>query len=289
MGFRSLIAALICVIAMTMEATYLRADAKCPQVVVLDKAHLVPMAEAGKSSVLKAVHVLNLAPDENYVYNRMQTFNIAMVNPSLRCLLNLCAWKDRADSVIGVCHGNKRVSFGKFVAVRVHENSRPYFSGDLRSDGLTNVFDKDTGFISGFADTLNNSRWGNAQIGPQLPLGVVLLLIDGGECIGIGCNGGIRGASVERDGVEQSQSTSERKSQLQLAEPDNILSALGHALLRGKILYFTLAGFLLTPFVSLGLFWIFEYSDRDRKRRGVALLCTAFPLALGLLLFGLLG
>lgn len=62
-----------------------------------------------------------------------------------------------------------------------------------------------------------------------------------------------------------------------------------HELLRGKILYITLAGFLLLPLVSLGFSWVIDDPNRNRKRRGVALVAIALSLSYLFIWYGLFG
>lgn len=97
----------------------------------------------------------------------------------------------------------------------------------------------------------------------------------------------LSGPAVEKDRVNESNSTYSGQHELESSQPNNFLSRVSHALLRDKIFYFTLFGFLLLPFGALGLFWIFEYPDRETRRRGRLLACLALPTAFSLIFYGL--
>lgn len=101
--------------------------------------------------------------------------------------------------------------------------------------------------------------------------------------------GSLGGSSVEVDSVKQSQSSGCGQHKLQLGPQNNLFSRIGHALLRDKIFFFTLGGFLLLPLGALGLFWLFEYPDRKTKRRGLALATVVLPIAFALVVYGLFG
>lgn len=100
-------------------------------------------------------------------------------------------------------------------------------------------------------------------------------------------NSGIGGPPVEIEAVDKCKGAKEGQGGLGDANPVSALSRLSREILRLKIIYFTLASFLLLPFGTLGLFWLFEYSDWKTRRRGFCL-AGLLPLAFGILVYGLL-
>jgi hypothetical protein len=96
----------------------------------------------------------------------------------------------------------------------------------------------------------------------------------------------VRGLSIEKDGVDESARADDGKDHLEARQPKDFLGGLGNALLRHKIFFFPLLGFLLVPLVSLGLWRIFEYPDRKNNLIGLALVAGFGPLCIGLVAFG---
>ena len=56
--------------------------------------------------------------------------------------------------------------------------------------------------------------------------------------------------------------------------------------LHDRLCYGILTSFALLPFGTLGLFWFFEYTDRETKKCG-AVLALLLPVAFAVLLYGL--
>lgn len=125
------------------------------------------------------------------------------------------------------------------------------------------------------------------NIRSQLHLRVGLLQVDSANSVLVGFNSSVGRLAVQADGVEKCDGAECGQKQLEFTQPNDFFGRIGHALLRGKIFYFTLAGFLLLPFVSFGLFWVFEDADRNRKLFGGLIAFSVLPLAFGLILFGL--
>ena len=102
-------------------------------------------------------------------------------------------------------------------------------------------------------------------------------------------NRSIGSLSVQENSADQGNSPGYGQGELELGKPHNFFRRVGHTLLREKTFFFTLGGFLLLPLGALRLFWLFEYSDRNTKRRGAAIAEIALPVAFGLVLYVLFG
>lgn len=102
-------------------------------------------------------------------------------------------------------------------------------------------------------------------------------------------NSGVGTLPIQIQCVEKCKGTKEGENELRNSQFDNLPGRISHTLLRNKIVFFTVSGFLLQPLGVLGLFWFFEYSDRNTRRSGAILAGVVLPISFGLVLFGLLG
>ena len=102
-------------------------------------------------------------------------------------------------------------------------------------------------------------------------------------------NSSFRTSSRQVQSIEKTNHAKNPENKLQYSKINNFVVRISYALLRGKILYFTLFGFLLLSFGTLGLFWFFDDPNRNRKWHGALIAVTVLPGAMLVILYGLFG